>query len=52
MGTMNLIPTAKYLPLRFFCVRTLLMLAEALDIYIPLGDTLLSVLESAEVSLA
>lgn len=49
LGTLRLIPTAQYFPLRFQLTRALLRLSGATGIYIPLAPALLEVLTSAEM---
>ncbi|KAL7808458.1 Noc2 domain-containing protein [Trichoderma aethiopicum] len=49
LGAMRLIPTSLYFPLRFHLVRSLLVLSQAADVYIPLASPLLEVLNSAEM---
>lgn len=49
LGTMRLIPTPQYFPLRFHLVRSLLRLSRATGTYIPLAPALCEVLTSAEM---
>ncbi|KAJ5099969.1 hypothetical protein N7532_006970 [Penicillium argentinense] len=49
LGAMRLIPTAQYFPLRFQMTRALLRISRATGTYIPLGSSLLEVLNSAEM---
>lgn len=49
LGTMRLIPTSTYFPLRFQLVRSLLRISESTDTYIPLSPALLEVLNSVEM---
>lgn len=49
LGAMRLIPTSLYFPLRFHLIRSLLVLSQAADVYIPLASPLLEVLNSAEM---
>ena len=52
LGALRLIPTPAYFPLRFHMTRSLLRLSHATTTYIPLGASLLEVLNSAECSKA
>ena len=52
LGTMRLIPTSTYFPLRFHLVRSLLRISQATGTYIPLGSALLEVLNTAEMKKA
>ncbi|KAL6701305.1 Noc2p family domain-containing protein [Trichoderma pleuroticola] len=52
LGAMRLIPTSLYFPLRFHLIRSLLVLSQAADVYIPLASPLLEVLNSAEMKKA
>ncbi|KAI9794064.1 MAG: Nucleolar Complex 2 protein [Peltula sp. TS41687] len=52
LGTLRLIPTAQYFPLRFQLTRALLRLSGPTGIYIPLAPALLEVLSSAEMKRA
>lgn len=49
MGTLRLIPTAAYFPLRFHCMRSLMRLSAATNTFIPLVAPLYEVLSSAEM---
>lgn len=49
LGTVRLLPSALYLPLRFHLVRALLRTSRATGTYIPLASPLLEVLASAEM---
>lgn len=49
LGTLRLIPTPAYFPLRFHIIRSLLRLASATDTFIPLAPSLLEVLNSSEM---
>jgi nucleolar complex protein 2 len=49
LGAMRLIPTAQYFPLRFQMTRALLRISRSTGTYIPLGSSLLEVLNSAEM---
>lgn len=48
-GTVRLIPSTRYLPLRLHCVRLLQQLAAATDMFIPTTSILLDVFDLAEV---
>jgi len=50
-GTLRLLPTTRYLPLRFHCVRMLQQLASCTESYIPTSTILLDVLSLKELSL-
>ncbi len=50
-GTIRLVPTTRYLPLRFHCVRLLQQLASAAEVYIPTTSILLDVLDLKELYL-
>ncbi|KAL7945167.1 Noc2p family domain-containing protein [Trichoderma barbatum] len=52
LGAMRLIPTSLYFPLRFHLIRSLQVLSQAADVYIPLASPLLEVLNSAELKKA
>ncbi|KJZ76145.1 hypothetical protein HIM_04601 [Hirsutella minnesotensis 3608] len=49
LGTLRLIPTSLYFPLRFHLIRSLLRTSRATGTYIPLASPLLEVLSSAEM---
>ncbi|KAF2839231.1 Noc2-domain-containing protein [Patellaria atrata CBS 101060] len=49
LGTMRLIPTAQYFPLRFHLIRALLRISLATHTYIPLAPSLLEVLNATEM---
>lgn len=49
-GTIRLIPTARYFPLRFHCVSILQQLAAATNTFIPTTSILLDVLHSKELN--
>ncbi|PHH89419.1 hypothetical protein CDD83_6114 [Cordyceps sp. RAO-2017] len=49
LGTLRLIPTSLYFPLRFHLARSLLRTSRATGTYIPLASALLEVLSSAEM---
>ena len=49
LGTLRLIPTAQYFPLRFQLIRSLLRVAGSTGTYIPLAPALLEVLQSVEM---
>ena len=49
LGVMRLTPTSTYFPIRFQLMRSLLRISQASGTYIPLGSTLLEVLNSAEM---
>jgi nucleolar complex protein 2 len=49
LGTIRLIPTASYFPLRFFLTRSLLRLSMSTGAYIPLAPIIFEVLASTEV---
>ncbi|KAJ7394445.1 Nucleolar complex protein 2 [Desmophyllum pertusum] len=48
IGAIKLVPAARYYPLRFHCIRSLNLLSQATDTYIPVAPFLLEVLESVE----
>jgi len=48
-GTVKLIPSAQYFPLRFHCIRSLNMLSESTGVFIPVLPFLIEVLESPEM---
>ncbi|KAG8533912.1 uncharacterized protein KY384_001653 [Bacidia gigantensis] len=50
LGTLRLIPTPIYFPLRFHLTRSLLRLSRATTTYIPMAPSLLEVLQSPELS--
>lgn len=45
MGTCKLVPTAKYIPLRFHCIRALTMLGRETNVFIPVFPLLLEGVE-------
>ncbi|KAI8367548.1 Noc2p family-domain-containing protein [Radiomyces spectabilis] len=49
LGTVRLIPTAQYYPVRFHILRSLIPLASSAGAFIPLAPYILEVFESAEV---
>ncbi|KAL9621659.1 MAG: hypothetical protein Q9160_003912 [Pyrenula sp. 1 TL-2023] len=49
LGTLHLIPTSAYFPLRFHIIRSLLRLASSTSTFIPLAPSLLEVLNSSEM---
>eukprot|EP00163_Fabomonas_tropica_P027458 TRINITY_DN5292_c0_g1_i3.p1 TRINITY_DN5292_c0_g1~~TRINITY_DN5292_c0_g1_i3.p1 ORF type:complete len:823 (-),score=265.12 TRINITY_DN5292_c0_g1_i3:127-2595(-) len=49
IGTIQLVPTTRYFPLRFHCARMLNDLSRAADTYVPLAPLILEVLDSAEL---
>ncbi|EXJ61726.1 hypothetical protein A1O7_02155 [Cladophialophora yegresii CBS 114405] len=49
LGTLRLIPTSTYFPLRFQLMRSLLRISQATETYIPLSAALIEVLNSAEM---
>ena len=49
LGTLRLIPTAQYFPLRFQLIRSSLRVAGSTGTYIPLAPALLEVLQSVEM---
>ncbi|XP_068699854.1 nucleolar complex protein 2 homolog [Montipora foliosa] len=48
IGAIKMVPAARYYPLRFHCIRSLNLLSEATDTYIPVAPFLLEILESEE----
>jgi len=48
IGAIKLVPAARYYPLRFHCIRSLNLLSQSTDTYIPVAPFLLEILESAE----
>lgn len=50
LGTIRLVPTAQYFPLRFYLTRSLLRLAQGLGVYIPLYPILAEVLTSSAIT--
>lgn len=52
IGTVRLIPSARYLPLRLHCVRLLQQLAAAAEIFLPTTSILLDVFDLRELSQA
>lgn len=48
LGAVSLIPSSKYFPLRFHCVRALCLIAQKTNTYIPIVSLLIEVLESIE----
>ncbi|KAL9969895.1 hypothetical protein ACROYT_G022167 [Oculina patagonica] len=48
IGAIKLVPAARYYPLRFHCIRSLNLLSQATDTYIPVAPFLLEILESVE----
>ncbi|XP_065060967.1 nucleolar complex protein 2 homolog isoform X1 [Rhopilema esculentum] len=48
LGVVRLIPTARYYPLRFHCLRSLNMLSKLTNTYIPVASYLVEILESSE----
>eukprot|EP00729_Bicosta_minor_P007451 gene7451-24512_t len=49
IGVIKLIPTARYFPLRFHCIRTLLGLVQKTSVYIPLSGYILETLSFVEM---
>lgn len=49
LGTLHLIPTSAYFPLRFHIIRSLLRLASSTSTFIPVAPSLLEVLNSSEM---
>jgi len=49
IGTICLVPTARFFPLRFHCIRALLEINEKTKTYIPLAPYLFEVLNSSEI---
>jgi len=49
IGTICLVPTARFFPLRFHCIRALLEVNEKTKTYIPLAPYLFEVLNSSEI---
>ena len=49
IGAIKLIPTARYFPLRFHCIRTLLGLVQKTGVYIPLSGYILETLSFVEM---
>ena len=50
IGTVRLVPTPRYFPLRLRCIRALLGLQKAAGVYIPIAPLLLEMLQWAELS--
>jgi nucleolar complex protein 2 len=50
LGTVSLIPSARYLPLRLHCVRLLQQLAAAAEMFVPTTSILLDVFDLRELS--
>lgn len=50
LGTIRLIPTPQYFPLRFYLLRSLLRLAQAASVYIPLLPLITEVLSASFIS--
>ncbi|XP_032228848.1 nucleolar complex protein 2 homolog [Nematostella vectensis] len=48
MGTIKLVPTCRYYPLRFHCIRSLHMLSQAMKTFVPTSSFLLEILDSPE----
>jgi nucleolar complex protein 2 len=49
IGTIRLIPTAQYFPLRFHVIRSLVSLCNSSNVFIPLAPYIFEVLDSAEI---
>jgi len=49
IGTICLVPTARFFPLRFHCIRALLEINEKTKTYIPIAPYLFEVLNSSEI---
>ncbi|KAG2178760.1 hypothetical protein INT43_001606, partial [Umbelopsis isabellina] len=49
IGTIRLIPTAQYFPLRFHVIRSLISLCNSSNVFIPLAPYIFEVLDSAEI---
>lgn len=52
LGTLRLIPTPQYFPLRFYLTRSLLRLSQQTGVYIPLFPVLAEILSSSTISKA
>lgn len=50
LGTIRLIPSPQYFPLRFYLIRSLLRLAHATGVYIPLIPMLIEILSSSTIA--
>ncbi|CAB4031470.1 nucleolar complex 2 homolog, partial [Paramuricea clavata] len=48
LGVIRLNPTSRYYPLRFHCIRSLNLLSQATDMFIPVAPFLLEILDGAE----
>lgn len=48
IGAIKLVPAARYYPLRFHCIRSLNLVSQSTDTYIPVAPFLLEILESVE----
>ncbi|XP_031553876.1 nucleolar complex protein 2 homolog [Actinia tenebrosa] len=46
LGVIKLLPTARYYPLRFHCIRSLNLLSKTKDTYIPIAPFLLQILDA------
>jgi nucleolar complex protein 2 len=50
LGTIRLIPTPQYFPLRFYLIRSLLEISHSADVYIPVLPSLMEVLQASLIA--
>ncbi|KXN73009.1 Noc2-domain-containing protein, partial [Conidiobolus coronatus NRRL 28638] len=48
LGTLSLIPSPKYFPLKFHCIKALIPIMQSTKVYIPVAPYLIEILESSE----